>query len=524
MSAGSYTAIVERAIVGAILLEPRASVIAAGRITPEDFSDPVIGLIFETLTALVRTGGEIPDGASAVKTEMARLDTLGRLGDAPDFFIASIVSDPAADPRLVDDRVSAVFEMSQRRKAEILIRDKARGIADRTIPLGDTIGTIRSALTEIEATESKTELTPLSTAIDAVVAQMEAGYIDPGTPTGIDPIDDAIAGGLKPTQLMVIAGATGSGKTSLAMQIALNAAEWAKRQQKGCVLVFSFEMNPDELAIRLVHQVSHFKEGYRPPHGWRRKEDQVLARETMTRIRDLPFLIESEISENVPAIEGVVARHIETHCAPSLVIVDHIGLLNVPNSKAGRTEQVGQITRGIKNLARRYKLPVLALSQLSRDVEKREDHRPVLSDLRESGTIEQDSNIVALVYRPSYYLKDIAVRNAQEEAGAEAHVIIAKNRAGQAADLEFEWVGPRYLFRTPDRYYEQRNFPVDPYGGGAARLTEGASPALGAGGEEVELVSAEDRSAIAAIAAEEAESAPNEAEPDEADLLFGGNG
>jgi len=523
MSAGGYTSQIERALVGALLLEPRLSVVAAGRIAAEDFLDPRHALIFETLLDLVRGSGDLVDGAIAVRDEIARLDKAGALGGDPGGFLADLVAEPGADPRLVDERVERVFELSQRRKAEVSIREKLKAVGDRTVPLGDAIADIRSALTEVEAAESRRELTPLAGAIDLVLAQMDAGYIDPGTPTGIDPFDDAISGGLKPTQLVVIAGATGSGKTSIAMQVALNAADWAKRNSKGCVLVFSFEMSADELAIRLVHQVAHFKETYRPPHGWRRSDDKVIARETMAKIRDLPFLIESEIPENVPAVEGVIARHIETHCTPSIVIVDHIGLLSVPNSKAGRTEQVGQITRGLKNLARRYKLPVLALSQLSRDVEKREDHRPVLSDLRESGTIEQDSNVVALVYRPSYYIKDIAVRNAQEEAGAEAHVIIAKNRAGQAADLEFEWIGPRYLFRTPTRYYETRNFPTDPFGG-EARLTD-VDPAELAAALSDDAASAhakaEDAESIAEIAAEQSEAGDTDPEPDEADLLFG---
>src|SRR5690606_7254811 len=143
--------------------------------------------------------------------------------------------------------------------------------------------------------------------------------------------------------------------------------------------------------------------------------------------------------------EGVIARHIAQHGKPSLVVIDHIGLLDAPGIKE-RTVAVGKITRALKNLARRLEIPVIALCQVNRQVDQREDHRPMLSDLRESGTIEHDANIIVFTYRPSYYLKP-AERQAIEEAGADAEIIIAKNRSGQVQSLDcFTWIGPRTLF------------------------------------------------------------------------------
>jgi replicative DNA helicase len=446
----------ERGILGILLLDPESIPIAEKHLTAEDFGDRRNAQIYETLLALQRAGRDT--SPVSVALELKRLGLIADDGA----YILDLVGEPdALDPGAIDERIEALLVESRRRRALEAIGEATKRLRDRRNNLGNVLRQLRGELTEIERSESATELEPIATAADELLRQMETG-VDPGTPTGLVNLDRAIQGGIKPTQLVVLAGDTGSGKTSLAMEIALLAGQWAARDlaKRGWILIYSFEMSPNELIVRLVLQATNVRDGYHPPDGFSLR-DRERVRAALERIRSLPIRIETEIPRTVDAIRASIERHMLEHGRPALVIIDHIRLMKAPSVRGNRTEEVAAITSDLKTMAMQLEIPVLALAQLNRDPLRREDHRPQLSDLRESGSIEQDANIVLLVYRPSYYLKDPDERARLEAAGTEAYVYVAKNRSGPPAKVDFEWIGPRFLFRIPASVLAAHGMPDD---------------------------------------------------------------
>jgi replicative DNA helicase len=450
-----YLVSLERGLLGLCLLDPVLLRRAERHLEAADWADARHARYYAAAIELQSRGAD--PSALSVGLELRRL---GEFDPSDEAYLTELVADPGSvDPRSFDERVARVREESARRQAKALLVDGGKILDDRGAPLGESLGELRRQIGELEVKEGVEELPPIATTAEEILATLDSG-VDPGTPTGLPNLDFAIQGGIKPSQLVVIAGSTGGGKTSLATQIALLAAQWAGREKtRGWVLFFSLEMSASELVIRMVSQVVPITDGYRPPEGFSRR-DRVKVREGLTRMKALPMRIEVPRTATVAAIRGTIERHIVEHGKPALVVVDHIGLLKEPKVRGGRTEEVGMITRGLKEMAMQLNLPVVALAQLNREVGKREDHRPQLTDLRESGSIEQDANIVMLVHRPSYFLPPES-RALEEARGAEALVYIAKNRSGPTAEVRFEWVGPRYLFRLPTDWTERNPALVD---------------------------------------------------------------
>ena len=277
--------------------------------------------------------------------------------------------------------------------------------------------------------------------------------MDLGTPTCIPSLDDAIQGGIKPSQLLILAGPTGGGKSALASLIALRAGQWAAEHDRGGILLFSYEMSKKELTQRMLIQATpEIRDGYHAPHGWSER-DKPIVRESLERIRHLAIHIEDKGAEDISAVRGAVDRYIARKGKkPSLVIVDHIGLIGAKDARGGAasdTEQMSRVTRGLKNMARLLEIPVMGLSQFNRQVDslERPDHRPQLSDLKGSSSIEHDANIVLLLHAPYIYLKDREERKRLVATGAPVTLMVAKNRSGPQVDLDLEWIGPRGTFR-----------------------------------------------------------------------------
>jgi replicative DNA helicase len=261
-----------------------------------------------------------------------------------------------------------------------------------------------------------------------------------------------MGGGFKRKDLVVIAGATGLGKTSLATQMGLYAAWLAAHHPDrfGPVLMFSFEMSAEQLLLRLVLQAAHgtnfISQRFGPPHGWEGRDREVALR-LIKEIGALPFRIEDSFTPTVEAIWGAVERAIDKYGTPSLVIVDYIGLLSAPTVRGGnRTAEVGHITRALKTMAQTLDIPVVALSQLNREVSKREDHEPHMADLRESGSIEQDAALIVFVHREAYWEEPSAEKALREAEGVDAEIIVAKNRYGPTGRVPVLWIGNRSSF------------------------------------------------------------------------------
>ena len=270
-----------------------------------------------------------------------------------------------------------------------------------------------------------------------------------GVPTGLTELDDRL-GGLHNSDLIIIAGRPSMGKTALATNIAFNAAQ--KLQEKGkksSIAFFSLEMSSEQLSTRILAEQSRIKSN--DIRRGKISDDQFdKFIETSKNIAELPLYIDETPAISIAAMSNR-ARRIKRLFGLEMIIVDYIQLMTGSiNNRDGRVQEISQITQGLKAIAKELRVPVVALSQLSRAVEQRDDHKPQLSDLRESGSIEQDADVVMFVYRASYYLQRkepqvATVEHAEWQAKMSeiahlAQILIAKQRHGPIGniDLEFE--------------------------------------------------------------------------------------
>ena len=438
MSLGEYAITMERALLAVVIgLE---NIGEASALSPDDFIDPRHQAIFEVARQVAAASAEFH--TFEVWDEIVRLGRSVEAGGL-DYF-ATIVSDPGADPRLVARYVRRISEHAARRRLDALLDDLGRRLLNPKDSLEFVLDELREAIAGTARYSSAlAEFVPIGARADDLLAEFASGA-DPGLPTMLEPLDDALLGGLKPGQLLVIAGATGMGKTALATQIALGAARYGTPQERGgAVLIYSFEMLTRELLMRFISHLADLSDTYRPPRGWT-PADLPRAEAALREIAQLPIIVFDRMTPTVEAIRASVERYKAREGVPSLVVVDHIHLLAEPQF-SNATLALAHVTRSLKGMAQELGMPVLALSQLNRELSRRDDHRPTLSDLRQSGSIEQDADVVMFVHRESY--RDEARRAATEGAGVvPAEIIIAKHRAGLTCTVNVGWLGRRMKF------------------------------------------------------------------------------
>jgi len=270
-----------------------------------------------------------------------------------------------------------------------------------------------------------------------------------GVPTGLRDLDDRL-GGLHQSDLIIIAGRPSMGKTSLATNIAFNAAQKLQESgKKSSIAFFSLEMSSEQLSTRIISEQARISSNdIRRGRISDEQFDKFL--ETSKNIAELPLYIDETPAISIAAMSNR-ARRIKRLFGLDMIVVDYIQLMRgTTYNKDGRVQEISQITQGLKAIAKELSIPVVALSQLSRQVEQRDDHKPQLADLRESGSIEQDADVVMFVYREGYYLqrkepRPATVEHAEWQAKMNevahlAQIIIGKQRHGPIGNvlLEFE--------------------------------------------------------------------------------------
>ena len=302
-------------------------------------------------------------------------------------------------------------------------------------------GSFNSSLTKFD--EAMRQTIEMATA----AYKNEEGIV--GVPTGLRDLDDRL-GGLHQSDLIIIAGRPSMGKTSLATNIAFNAAKKIQESgKKSTIAFFSLEMSSEQLSTRILAEQSRIRSNdIRRGRISDEQFDKFL--ETSKDISELPLYIDETPAISIAAMSNR-ARRIKRLFGLDMVIIDYIQLMRGTSfNKDGRVQEISQITQGLKAIAKELSIPVVALSQLSRQVEQRDDHKPQLSDLRESGSIEQDADVVMFVYREGYYLqrkepREATVEHAEWQAKMNevahlAEIIIGKQRHGPVGKilLEFE--------------------------------------------------------------------------------------
>ena len=407
----------EESLLGAMLLSRDAVNAAAEvRLGASDFYKPAHGHVFESIMSLYNQGEPIDpvtvadelrrDGLLEPVGGMATLVSLQTLTPATSNALryARIVEEHSLLRRLIgaageiaelgyalpDDVIGALD------RAESLVYDVAQHrVADTMSPLADL----------------------LRESFDRLERLCERGDEITGTPTGFRDLDRQLAG-LQPAQLIIVGARPGAGKTSFALGIAAHAAMQANLP----VLFFSLEMSHLELTSRLLSAEARV-ESTKLRTGRLDESDWAKINRALGRLAEAPIYFDDNANTTVMEIRAKARRLKSKLGGLGVVVVDYLQLMSGRNSAENRQVEVAEMSRGLKILARELEVPVLALSQLSRNLETRADKRPVLADLRESGSLEQDADVVMFLYRDELY-------NAESQDRGTAEVIVAKHRSG----------------------------------------------------------------------------------------------
>ena len=422
----------EAAFIGAALIDNRLIEEHAGSLRPQHFFEPVHQRIYERILQLLDRNAVVTpvtlkpyfDSDEALKalggiTYLARLTADGQGLLAPRE-LAGQIYDLALLRELIAvgrtlvtgamDTSNEVAPMTQIEEAEAAL-----------YAVADGAGTTQEAQTFAAAT--RTSLGMIEQAL------LSGGHVS-GTTTGLVSVNEKL-GGLHDADLLILAGRPGMGKTSLATNIAFNAADRlrrdlvdgiaAKDSVGAAVAFFSLEMSSDQLATRILAEQSGISSEMLRMGKISRDDFQQLSYASQ-RLAELPLYIDDTPALSIAALRAR-ARRLKRRHDIGLIVVDYLQLLQGSGSRASdnRVNEISEISRGLKTLAKELNVPVLALSQLSRAVEQREDKRPQLSDLRESGSIEQDADIVMFVYREDYYVAAKEPKRPSDGDDAKAH-------------------------------------------------------------------------------------------------------
>ncbi len=429
----------EQAVIGAMLIDPSCVPVVIEQLRSADFYADENRIIFDCIYTMF-------NGAKKIDA-VTVLDNLKAQGDYDD----------AGGRAYLTQLMEVTPTAANVREYAAIVRDKSmmRSIANAATEIEKLVYEGAGAASEIaELAEQRIysvrqgrEIKGLSHIKDVIMdlyAQLdERANSDsdiPGISTGFPDLDRALTG-LNKSDLILVAARPGMGKTAFALNIALNAA---KASQKA-VAVFQLEMSKDQLASRFLSsqamlESQKLKTGSLSPDDWVKiaHATNVLAR-TQIFIDDNPAITVAEIKAKCRRLGEQLG----------LIVIDYIQLMTMGGRRNdNRVQEVAEISRAMKIMAKELNVPVVCLSQLSRAAEQRADKRPMLSDLRESGAIEQDADIVMFIYRDDYYDDESDNKNVAE-------IIIAKNRHGATGTINLQWMGQYTTFCSADRIHRE---------------------------------------------------------------------
>ena len=439
----------EQAVIGSILVSNDIFDEISTFVSNINFYDPMHQKIFEALESLIYKGML----ANPITLKNYFEDEKDDL-DVPEYLVK--ITKFSTSVRQAVEYSKIIYDMFVRRE---LIKISEQTIDSAKLNELDTNGqTIienseRLLFDLAEKGSFNSSLVKFDEAMKQTIEMASAAYKNEegivGVPTGLRDLDDKL-GGLHQSDLIIIAGRPSMGKTSLATNIAFNAAQKLQDSgKKSSIAFFSLEMSSEQLSTRIISEQARISSNdIRRGRISDEQFDKFL--ETSKNIAELPLYIDETPAISIAAMSNR-ARRIKRLFGLDMIVVDYIQLMRgTTYNKDGRVQEISQITQGLKAIAKELGVPVVALSQLSRQVEQRDDHKPQLADLRESGSIEQDADVVMFVYREGYYLqrkepREATVEHAEWQAKMNevahlAQIIIGKQRHGPIGNvtLEFE--------------------------------------------------------------------------------------
>ncbi|MFL6206051.1 MAG: replicative DNA helicase [Acidimicrobiales bacterium] len=421
----------EESLLGAMMLSAGAIADAAGTVTTADFYKPAHGHIFDAIHTLYASGQ--PIDAVTVADELRRAGLLDAIGGTG--LLAQILSVTPATTNAA--RYAQIVE-------EYSLLRRLVGVAGEIAELGYSVPEdVQKALDRAESlvyevnerrvTDSMRELSSLlSENLDHIEALHEAGSAITGTPTGYLDLDMLLSG-LQPSSLVIVGARPAMGKTSFALGMLAHAALDAP-DPKPC-LFFSLEMSHLELTQRLLCSEAKV-DSHRLRNGQLKGDDWSNISRAMGRLGQAPIWIDDNPNLTIMEIRAK-ARRLKSQVGKlGMIVIDYLQLMTGRSSAENRQVEVSELSRGLKILARELETPVVALSQLSRGLEMRADKRPMLADLRESGSLEQDADVAMFIFREEIY-------DPKPENAGQAEIIVAKHRSGPTGIVSLAFL-PQY--------------------------------------------------------------------------------
>lgn len=404
----------EEAVLGSLLIDPDALYRVASFLRPDDFYIQKNGWIYEAILALHER--REPVDLITLRDELEARGLLEEVGGVA--YIARLM-DAVPTAIHVEAYGRIVEEAAIRRRMISAASDIAQLAYQEAQDIGEVLDRAEQTLFAISQRRITRDLVPIQEIVRQYYDRIEYLYDHRGEPLGVPTgfIDlDRLLGGLQKSDLIIVAARPGVGKTSLCLSIARNAARMGKH-----VAIFSLEMSAEQVVQRLVSAETGI-DAQRLRLGQLREEEWPLFVQATGVLSELPIFI-----DDTPAISALQlrtkARRIHAEHGLDLVVVDYLQLMTSDVRAENRVQEVSYISRMLKSLARELDVPVLAVSQLSRAVEQRTDKRPVLADLRESGSLEQDADVVMFIYREEMYKPETDKQHI-------ADIIVAKHRNG----------------------------------------------------------------------------------------------
>jgi replicative DNA helicase len=462
-----HNAEAEQGLLGALLVDNRAFEKVSDFLKGEHFYAPVHGRIFEIIARLIERG-QIASPIS-LKAAFDDDEDLVHLGGAA--YLSDLVGSVITILN-AEEYGRTIFELHLRRQLISLGEEVSAAALKHDIEA--------PASTQIESAERKlydlatvgdagAGFIPFSASLTKAIVLAEAAYRRDthitGVTTGLVDMNRKL-GGFQPSDLIVLAGRPSMGKTALATNMAFNAAQAfadSRGKEGASVAFFSLEMSAEQLATRVLAEVSQVA-SEKIRKGEVRDVEFRRFVEASQKLATVPLYIDDTPALSIAQVR-TRARRLKRQYGLGLIVIDYLQLLRGSGkSSENRVQEISEITRGLKAIAKELHVPVLALSQLSRAVEQREDKRPQLSDLRESGTIEQDSDVVMFVFREEYYIERLQPQEGTPEhvkwqADMErvhnvAEVIIGKQRHGPIGTVRLHFNGQFTKFSDLETHHE----------------------------------------------------------------------
>jgi replicative DNA helicase len=443
----------EEYVLGAILLEKNAMAEAVDLILPEMFyREENKNTYLACLNLYARNS---PIDLVSVKVELQRIEMLDLVGGP--LYLTDLLSKVASSVNIGYHCKLIVEKFILRRLGQLGVW-MFNKMYEPTVDVFELLSDVEGLIFKLTQQNVKQEMVRFESAVDSELQEITNRYRNKGKvygiPSGFHDID-VVTGNFKGSEFILIAARPSMGKTILGLNIAKNISKY----QKKSVAVFSLEMSKSQLMQRIIAEETGVDLKDLQSGSFSSFDLESIER-IMNEIKGMNLSIDDTAGISLFELR-TKCRKIKAELGLDMVVIDYIQLMKVGDSKPNRNreQEVGEISRGLKQLSKELNVPVIALAQLSRAVEQRQDKRPVLSDLRESGSLEMDADMVMMLYRPEYY-KIPEDENGESTAGI-GHVLVVKNRNGELGDIKMAFHGSRFRFESLSNQGQQSFKPSE---------------------------------------------------------------